>query len=43
MGSNSVPTWLSELIVAGLYGPNAAVAAFDGVTDDITNALNAGD
>ncbi len=40
---NGVPIWLSELIQAGLYPANAAMAAIDGVSDDISTALNGGD
>lgn len=41
--SSSVPTWLSELIVAPLYGPNAALSAVAGVSQDIVTALNSGE
>jgi hypothetical protein len=39
----SVPLWFSDLATASLYGPNAAEYALSGVTQDIINALQAGD
>lgn len=40
---NAVPLWLTELIRAPLLGPNAAVAGFAGVTQDIVTAAQSGD
>lgn len=41
--TDSVPTWLSELVVAPFYGPNAALAGFAGVSQDIVTAADNGD
>jgi hypothetical protein len=43
LGTNSVPVWLTDLIVAPLYGPNAAVSAIAGVSQDILTAATSGD
>ncbi len=40
---NSVPLWFSELVMAPLYGPNAALAGLDGVTTDVVAAADNGD
>jgi hypothetical protein len=42
-GDQAVPTWLSDLIVAPLYGPNAELAGFAGVSQDIVTAADNGD
>lgn len=42
-GDSAVPTWLSELVLAPLYGPNAAFAGFSGVSQDIVTAAHSGD
>ncbi|HZD15618.1 MAG TPA: hypothetical protein VE196_10960 [Pseudonocardiaceae bacterium] len=43
LSTDAVPTWLTELIYAPLYGPNAALAGFAGVSQDIVTAANSGD
>jgi hypothetical protein len=43
LGDSAVPTWLSDLILAPLYGPNAAFAGFSGVSQDVVTAAHSGD
>ncbi len=39
----SIPAWVGDFEAASLYGPNAAVYAMAGVTQDIVTALQSGD